>query len=78
MNGHSAAIEDKEKPNAEAISEPSPDCPAPTESSESNESSEPTSDSQKSTSSNPEDDIDTDSTSSNDMQSTTSQMCTPY
>ena len=70
MNGHSAATEVRQKPNAESIPESSPKSPAPTESSESNESSEPTSESQKSTSSSPDDtDTDTYSTSSDAVHS---------
>ena len=71
MNGHSAATEDREKPNTGAIPESSPDSPTPTESSESSESSDPMIESQKSASSSSEDDIDTGSTSSDDTQSTT-------
>ena len=59
MNGHSAATEVREKPNAEAIPESSPYSPAPTMSGESSES---TSELQKSTSFCP-DDTNTDSTS---------------
>ena len=73
MNGHSAAVKDREKPNVESISESHPDLPAPTESSE---LIELTSESKKSTSSSPENDTDTDSTSSDDTQSTTSQTST--
>ena len=77
MNGHSAGTAERELPNAEAIPEPSPDFPVPTELRESSELSEPTSESQKSTRSSPDDtDTDTDSKSSNDTQSTTSQSST--
>ena len=76
MNGHSVATEHKEKLNAEATPESSPDSAVPTDASKSSESSEPTSESQKSTSSSPEGDTDTDSTSSNYTQSTTSQTST--
>ena len=66
-------LQKTEKTKCRAISESSPDSPAPTESSE---SSEPDSELQKSTSSGSEDDKDTDSTSSNDTQCTTSQTST--